>query len=468
MERLAGSDAGFLFIETETQTSSCIDLAELAPSAEPITLDDLHRHVAARLHVLPSFRWRLEPVPLGINHALWIEDPDFDLAYHLRHDTLPAPGGPAELDAYITAVLPARLDRRHPLWRIRLVDGLGDHRQALVFQFHHAIADGTALITTLDRLFGPVPEGEPPPWEPEHPRRSRVFVDAARDQAKAWAGIPKLAKLTVQRFKAVDARRAEGVAPVPPITGGAPATALNDSFSADRTYARTRFAVADLQRIKAEAGTTLNDGVLALVASALRSYLLERDALPAAPLVVNVPVANEAPGSAPRQHGNRFANFFASLATDVEDPWERLAAIGASTAEAKLQLDIQGRDTLPRWLDRLPPALAMPGARALTKHNLKDPTTADFSVLVSNVRMGERDRSVCGVPVDRMYMSGPIADGAGLNITITGHGAHLNVAVVANPAAVDPHELVDRMRSALDELLATRPSVVAGGAPSTA
>ena len=98
MQRLAGSDAGFLFVEGPTMTSTCLDLTELTavePGAPPVTLDALRAHVEARLPLLPSWRWRLERVPLGIHHPVWIEDPDFDLGYHLREVTLPAPGGPA-------------------------------------------------------------------------------------------------------------------------------------------------------------------------------------------------------------------------------------------------------------------------------------------------------------------------------------------------------------------------------------
>ena len=101
VERLGGSDSGFLFIETEEQTSVCVDLIELAPEGDGGTLltrDDVCARVQDRIHLLPSWRWRLEPVPLRIHPPVWVEDPEFVVEDHIRHRVLPAPGGPDELN----------------------------------------------------------------------------------------------------------------------------------------------------------------------------------------------------------------------------------------------------------------------------------------------------------------------------------------------------------------------------------
>jgi diacylglycerol O-acyltransferase len=487
VQRLAGSDAGFLFIETPRQTSVCVDWAELTPpaaDAPPLTIHDVRRHVAARLPLLPSWRWRLEEVPLGLHHPVWVEDPDFDLDNHLREATLPAPGGPAEIEAFLAAVLPELLDLRHPLWEMTLVSGLEGDRQALLFRFHHTLADGAALLTTLDRLFGPAPApgdadaqaatdptrapasaADPTalddPEPPAAPKRRALLGQALREQGRNWAEAPKRVRTTLERFKAVDARKAEdGVAFVPKSMGDAPATILNRGAPSGRHYARTLLPIAELQRVRKavrtpERDVTLNDVVLAVVSGALRTYLAERDELPDKPLVVNVPVGGDPPGTPPRQWGNRFSNFFSNLATDVADPVERLRTIAASTEEAKVQLDLQGRDTLPGWLDRIPPAIARPGARILDKRFEKDPAQVDFSVLVSNVRVPEAPWDLGGHGVDHLFMSGPIADNAGLNVTVVGFRDHLHLSIVASPAAIDrPHELIDDLHAALEELVA--------------
>lgn len=463
MLRVAGSDAGFLFIETPRQTSVCVDLAELTPTTPdvpPLTIADLHRHVEERLHLLPSWRWRLEDVPLGVHHPVWIDDPDFDLGYHLRERTLPTPGGPAELDALLAEIEPQLLDLRHPLWQLVLVHGLAGDRQALIFRFHHTIADGAALLLTLDRLLGPADAppapGEPVrPDRPQVPSRSTLLRRALREQARNWREAPAMVRATKARFDAVERRRATDVAPVPRSMGDAPSTILNRPGPPRRTYARTRLPIADLQPVRATAGATLNDVVLGVVSGALRRHLRGHGGLPDAPLVVNVPVAGAPTGAPQRQWGNGFSNFFATLATDVDDPLERLRAIAAGTAEAKVQLDLQGRDTLPLWLDRIPPAIARPASRLVDRHKAKDPSTAAFNILVSNVRVTSQDWDLGGHRVEHLYMSGPIADDAGLNVTVTGFGDELHVAVVASPVAVpDAHAFVDLLQDALRELVA--------------
>ncbi len=202
-------------------------------------------------------------------------------------------------------------------------------------------------------------------------------------------------------------------------------------------------------------GATLNDVALAMVAGSLRSYLLARDALPDQGLVANVPVSGDPPGTPPRQWGNRFANFFALLHTDVEDPRERLAAISASTAEAKLQLQLQGHDTLTEWLDRMPPLVGRPAARAMVDKSARNTEQADFNALVSNVRIPARDWRIGAHRVSHVYLSGPIGDDTGLNITVVGYEDELHVTVVGNPVTMsDPDEVVDGMHVALEELIA--------------
>lgn len=473
MRRLAGSDAGFLFVESPTQSSTCVDIAELGPAADgrgPLTLPELTRHLRGRLHLVPHLRWRIETVPLEIAHPIWVRDGDFDLDYHVREFTVDAPGAPTDLDQLVADRFTAPLDRRHPLWQIVLIHGLEGGRQAIVFRFHHSVADGLGLITTIGELLGDRPVGPPPPFRGEHPSRLRVFVLALLHQLRAWVAAPRLLATTLRRFKATDERRATAPVPVPRPMGDAPPTRLNRSDDAVRTFARGRLPLGDVRAVKDAAGTTVSDVVLALVAGALRRSLLMSGELPDTPLVVNVPLGTDPPGAAARTSGNIFANFFAYLATDVEDPRERLAAIAANTAESKRQLEILGIDTLPDWLDRFPPAIAGPVARRMARRLRDGDHPPDFNVLVSNVRIPTEPRSIGTRPITRLTMSGPVADGAGLNITVAGCEPHLEVAITANPAAVpDPHGLAALLKGALAELLHAydlQPTTVAEAEPS--
>ncbi len=165
-------------------------------------------------------------------------------------------------------------------------------------------------------------------------------------------------------------------------------------------------------------------------------------------------MSGDPPGTPPRQWGNRFANFFAALATDVEDPVERLRTIAASTPEAKHQLEVLGHDTLSRWLDRMPPFVGRRAARAMVDRNAKDHTKADYNVLMSNVRITNEGWTIGGHRLEHLYLSGPIGDEAGLNITVVGYNDVLHVTVVAHPNAVaHPERITELMAEALEELV---------------
>lgn len=457
MQRLAGSDAGFLFIETPNQTSVCVDLVELAPAADgqPLTLPRLRSAIEARLPLLPSWRWRIQPVPLGIHNALFIEDPDFDLDYHLRERTVAEPGGTAEVDALFAELLPQMLDTRHPLWRVTLVHGLTGGRQALIFQIHHTLADGAAILFSLDQLFHPLPDGPLPPAPPgEHPKRRTLLRQGLRDQARSWKAIPSMYRTTKERFTEVEARRAEDHPPVPVSMGGAPGSVLNRPGPPQRCTARTKVPLADLHRVRKATGATMNDVALTVVGGALRAYLDRRGELPETSLVANCPVSGDPPGTPPRQWGNRFANFFAYIGTDIADPAERLRSVSASTAEAKILLETQGHFTLTEWLERIPPFVGRRAARWMVDKNAGDASKADYNVLLSNVRFTSADFSIDGHDVDQIHLSGPIGDDAGLNITVVGYRDQLHVTVVASPLAVDqPAELLDDLHAALEELV---------------
>ena len=396
-------------------------------------------------------------MPLGIGNPVLVDDPVFDLDAHLSAVRLPAPGGDAELDAAVADVLPLRLDQGRPLWQVRLVDGLAGDRQALVFAFHHALADGAGLANTLAQLVDDRMHAErpaPPVERAPAPRRPVLFAGTLARQLWAWCAFPLLLVRTLRRFRAVDRHRETlDVAP-PPGMGGAPRTLLNRSADARRVYARTSLPLSDVRRVRAAAGTTLSEVLLAVVAGALRDYLAERGELPDGPLVVNVPIGNDGPGEVWRTTGNAFANYLAHLATDEPDPRRRLAAVAAANAAARTLLEVQGRDTLTAWLDRIPPALARPAAARMAARQRSGEAAPDFNVLVSNMRLPGSPWTMAGRTVETAQMSGPAADGAGLNITVTGYADRLGLAVVANPSAVEaPGELAGRMRAALEELL---------------
>lgn len=466
---MMGADAGFLYAETERQPSTTPIVVVLRPGpgpdgeVRPLTGDDLRAHVEARLDLLPSFRRRVERVPFGLHHPELVDDPDFDLGYHVRHVALDGAGA---LDAFVAARAEEVLDRRHPLWRATLVDGLHDGRQHLVLQWSHALADGTAARTTLRRLLTDVDPGElaavrrAEPFRPAPVRRGALLADGLRDLLRSLLLLPRLVWRASRRFDAVKARRAASAVATPE-AADTPVTRLNDAWSGRRRHAGRRVPLAPILRVKAAAGATVNDVFLAMGAGALRSHLAATGDLPERPLTVNVPVSTEPdhPAGAPdRQHGNHFSNFLSSLATDVDDPVERLRVIRATTAEGRAQLDVLGATTLVGLLDHLPPLLAEPGARWMAAQKREHPERADYSVLLSNVR-GAADPfrftapSGATVEVERITVLGTTFDGTGLSLVGWTYGDQVELSALSDAEAVpDPGAVLDGMVAALDEL----------------
>lgn len=424
-----------------------------------LTLDDVRRHLERRLPQLPSFRWRVVRVPLGLHHPVCVDDPDFDLDFHLRSAVLDGTGDDADLDALFARIAERHLDRRHPLWQVTLVDGLADDRQALILKYHHCLADGVAAFTTFSRVFSDAERDPLPgvgPFAPTRlPRRGRLVLDALRDHLAGLGQVPGLIGRTRRGTAALAARRKGARVEVPDFKGDAPWCELNDAFTVDRAYTRVALPLAGVKAIKDRAGVTLNDVVLAIVAGALHRYLSDRDALPDRPLLASVPVSFEAPDAPTRQSGNRFWSFTTSLATDVADPRARLAAIGEQAAEAKAQLSALGVDLVPAWLEHVPPFVADPGARALVDRLRAEREAVDVNILVSNIRGPAEPWHLLGATVDDLYIDGPPSNGVGANVMLWSYGDRLLFGILGfADAVVDPPALARAFHTAYADLAA--------------
>jgi len=458
MHRLSGEDAGFLSMEQPEQAMNTIAVGSLrAAGGGPtgVTIEDVRTHIAGRLDQLPSFRWRIVPVPFGLHNPMAVRDPDFELDYHLREATL-ADG--QSLDDLFARLAEQRLDRRHPLWQLTLVHGLPGGEQALILKYHHCLADGVAAFTTFSRVFSDAPTDPIPgvelPWRPEKvPSKLLLVWLALLDHLAALLSIPGIAIRAKQGFDAVKARRARATVAVPEFSGAAPNSALNDAFTPERTYARAMLPLAAVKQTKDAADVTLNDVVLATVAGGLRGYLAERDELPSIPLLASVPVSYEAADAPVRQAGNRFWSFTTSLATDVADPAERLDAISATAAEAKEQLTVLGPDLMPAVLDHVPPFITEPGARALIDRLKASDDLVDANVLVSNIRGPAEPWSLFGCEVHDLFIDGPPSNGVGLNVMLWSYGDRLLLGILAFADALrDPAALTRHVEAAFAEL----------------
>src|SRR5207302_6274245 len=183
MERMTGLDAGFLYMETPTLHMHTLKIAVIDPANVPggYSFDLLKEVLATRLRYLLPFRRRVVEVPFGLHHPVWIEDPDFDLDYHVRRVAVPAPGGPHEFGDLISDIASHQLDRRRPLWELWVVEGLEHGYIGVVAKIHHAAADGVAAAAMLANVLGVGEPADSDPWKPDPiPSDWQLFVGAVK------------------------------------------------------------------------------------------------------------------------------------------------------------------------------------------------------------------------------------------------------------------------------------------------
>ena len=173
MQQLTGLDAAFLALETANSTGHVGGVCILDPTDAPkrLDLETLTELMAQRIALVPVLRRRLMHVPFGLDQPYWIDDPDFDIEYHVREIALPHPGSDAQLTEQISRLHARPLDRRRPLWEIYLITGLADDRLAVYTKVHHSAIDGVSGAELLTILLDLTPEGRG--WRPR-PSGGRV------------------------------------------------------------------------------------------------------------------------------------------------------------------------------------------------------------------------------------------------------------------------------------------------------
>ena len=461
MERLTGIDAIFLYMETPTLHMHTIKVAVLQPVRNvAYSIERVKSDLRARLHLLPPFRRRIVDVPLGFHHPVWIHDAAFDLDYHVRRATVPAPGGAREMDAVISEIASTPLDRRRPLWELWFLEGLAGGRVAAVGKIHHAVADGAAVASLLANVMAPglADLAEPAPedaWRGEPvPGPGRLLRDAFRDHGRQIARLPGLVRRSLRNLAAVARRRREALVAPPLPSVDAPRTSLNGSLTARRAFASTALALEDIRRVRAAFGVTLNDVLLALVAGALRVHLAARGEHPSDPLVAEVPVGTDAPGVR-RLGGNRLSNIFTSLCTDVDDPVARLYAIRDVTKAAKELHALLGPDLYESWVQYAPPKFTTWWVRLYARLHLVNRHRPPVNVIVSCVPGPGARLAWPGGTLEAIYSVGPIIEGTALNVTAWSYVDRLCVATLVCPDLVsDPHAIARGLHDALAELMA--------------
>ena len=461
MERLSGLDASFLYLESPTNHMHVAATMTFDPSTVEggYSFEKTKDVVRARLHLIPQFRRRLAPVPFNLHHPVWVEDPDFDLDYHMRRIAAPAPGSYHELADIAGDIASRQLDRSRPLWELYVVEGLEHGHIGVVAKMHHSTIDGVSGANMMVHLFDleahPSAPEETPEWEPEHlPSDAELVTYALRSRLKrplqVASVIPKAAQSVVNVVR--ERRSTDTVNPPAPLT--APRTSFNGAITPHRKVAYAIASLADVKPIKNAFGTTVNDVVLAMVGGGLRRYLQRTAQLPDKSLISTVPISVRPPeGEDAGVGANKVSAMFTSLATDVEDPVDRLRTIHEVTKGAKEEHNAVGAEMLQSLTEFAAPRLFGLAMRLYSNMKLADRGPVIHNLIISNVPGPPFPLYFAGAKLVSLFPLGPVMDGAGLNITVISYLDDIDIGLmVCRESVPDVWDMAADIAESLAEL----------------
>ncbi|WP_369805123.1 wax ester/triacylglycerol synthase family O-acyltransferase [Pseudonocardia sp. MH-G8] len=463
VDRLSPLDASFLFAEHRTAAMHVGAVMTFAPPADgPFDPDAFTALIGHRLALVPRYRQKVREVPGGLGLPVWVDDPEFDLAFHVRRSALPAPGTEEVLLDLVGRLLARQLDRSRPLWEVYLIEGMTDGRFAVVTKSHHAMVDGLASMDIGAVLLDRTPQPRETPadeWQPAPEpsavelaasaaahalRRPRDVLDAA---GRALSDVREAVSVVGRTVDGVLAagRSAAATRPVQP---------LNAATGQQRRYGMTRTALADHRAVRKAHGGTVNDVILAVVAGALRRWLISRGE----PLTVDtavramvpVSVRARARGGTDVPAGNSISAYLVDLPVTEEDPLARLAVLRDAMEVHKRGGHAVAASTLMRLVGLAPPIVHSLGARLASQYS-----SNFYNVLVTNVPGPPRPLYAMGARMLDMFPVVPLAGGQAVAVGITSYDGGVHYGLTADRDALpDVDVLAAVLADALAELVA--------------
>ncbi len=360
--------------------------ATLIVQGKPPAYDDLVAHVKKRLNLVPRFRQRVTPTPLGLDNPVWADDPRFDINWHVRHAALPKPGTMAQLRELAGQLLSQPLDFDRPLWQLYLIEGLEGRRHAYVNKTHHALVDGVSAVDVGTIILDPSKDGSEvtvadTEWEPDQPSAGMLLVRGASERIARPLRTARKAARTAVTMPRSTARNvmstAEAFAGLAAGGPNAPPTFINETIGRDR---RMAFVQTDLELLKAARGSdgpTVNDLILAGVAGGLRRYFVRHNQRLPEHIVALVPMSIRREEEA-GDLGNRIATLMVPLPIREREPSTRLADIHASTTRLKASKQAAAASLVIEATGWTPPTINRVLAGALSR-------PLNWNLVVSNV-----------------------------------------------------------------------------------
>lgn len=429
------------------------------PASGEFDVDGLVDLIGRRLHLVPRCRQKLREVPGRLGLPVWVDDPDFDLHYHIRRTTLPRPGSEGQLHELVARLFARPLDRSRPLWEVYLVEGLEDDRLAIISKIHHAMVDGLgsmdmgALLLDLE----PVPRPTPPDdWVPApEPSGVTLAADAVVDLLRRpQTLVERLTRALgdVEQTVGELARTVGGVwAAARTATSTRPVHPLNAATGMHRRFRTACAPLADHRKVRSVNGGTINDVVLAVVTGGLRRWMISRGEAVPTDLTVRalVPVSVRARRRRDEPAGNHISAYFVPLPVGEPDPLTRLQRVSAAMDAHKRSGQAIGATTLVNLAGLTPPTVHSLGARLTSQFSSRL-----FNVLVTNVPGPPRPLYALGGRLLDMYPVVPLAGGQAVAIGITSYDGVMHYGLIGDRDAVpDLDVLAAAMIESLEELI---------------
>jgi diacylglycerol O-acyltransferase / wax synthase len=461
-DRLSGLDASFLHLEQDEDTHMHVASTSIFEGPAPRYVE-LRDHIDSRLHLVPRFRQKVRTVPLGQGRPVWVDDPHFNIAYHVRHTALPPPGSEEQLKNLAARVFSQQLDRSKPLWEIWLVEGLEGGRFALVAKSHHCMVDGVSgvdVTTVLFDLEKDPPATDPPrdPWIPEpEPGRAEILSEALVERLISPTEIVRGARRVVRGPRRIASKLTEAAAATGSLARagiGAPPTPFNVDIGGHRRFAMVRASLGDLKQVKNELGGTVNDVILAAVAGALGRHLRARGhATQGLEMIAMVPISirtQDQKGAL----GNQVSTMMAKLPVSIEDPVERMNLVVETMGDLKQSKQAMGATLMTQLTDYAPPTIAGQAARLQSRQRF-------FNLVVTNVPGPQFPLFILGRRLEATFPMVPLAKRQALCVGIMSYDGQVNFGLIGDyDAMADLEDFAEDLEASLQELIEA-----AGGRP---
>ncbi len=454
-DRLSAIDASFL--AQERQASHMHVGALVIFEGPPPSREDFVQHIESRLGLVPRYRQKLAFPRFEMGRPFWVDDPQFNIDYHVRHTALPAPGTVEQLRGLVGRIFSQRLDRSKPLWEMWLVQGLESGKFALISKTHHALVDGVSGVDLSAVLFdvGPVPqeiEGAGADWTPEsEPSEAELVAEGVKGLLRRPAELAGQAVGALSHpGRAVDEVReaAEGVGEI--LWAGlnpAPDVPLNQTIGPHRRLWWVQSELSQLKAIKNSLGGTVNDAVLAIVAGAVGRWLRERGVrTEGLELRALVPVSIRGEDEH-GQLGNRIAAMRGPLPVYAEDPVERLDIVRREMEGLKESKQALGAEVIAGLQDFAPPTILAQASRVNFSTRL-------FNLIVTNVPGPQFPLYLLGREMEEIVPVAFLPEDHALAVAIMSYNGKLDFGLLADYDAMpDVENFARHLEESLAELL---------------